>query len=262
MLITPALAKTAIAAEGGYGRPAPLAVNIAGRFTPFTPLFNLTGQPAITVPAGVGAEACRWASSWSVGWAPRTCCTRSPARSRRRRRGRSAVRRCHDAPHPCAPSAARPSPSRLVRAGRRSARRPRRGRCGCASPASHRIRARRACRPRCTRRRCTSSRVTHPARGQEAGRRLLLRVPDGVRPEDDAGQPPRRSRGALDRALPGGSLLAVLPRVRADVPPGHGDRAGLGQHGVAAAAGDPAQRRPRRLRQLPAQGQPRPRRSC
>ena len=28
----------------------------AGRFTPFTPLFNLTGQPAVSVPAGVGAD--------------------------------------------------------------------------------------------------------------------------------------------------------------------------------------------------------------
>ena len=43
-------------AEGGFGKPAPLAIDIAGRFTPFTPLFNLTGQPAITVPAGFGAD--------------------------------------------------------------------------------------------------------------------------------------------------------------------------------------------------------------
>jgi amidase len=56
VLMTPALAKTAIAAEGGYGKPAPLATDIAGRFTPFTPIFNLTGQPAIAVPAGVGSD--------------------------------------------------------------------------------------------------------------------------------------------------------------------------------------------------------------
>jgi amidase len=56
VLMTPALAKAAIAAEGGYGRPAPLAVDIAGRFTPFTPMFNLTGQPAVSVPVGVGAD--------------------------------------------------------------------------------------------------------------------------------------------------------------------------------------------------------------
>jgi len=56
VLMTPALAKTAIGAEGGYGRPAPLAVDIAGRFTPLTPLFNLTGQPAVSVPAGLGSD--------------------------------------------------------------------------------------------------------------------------------------------------------------------------------------------------------------
>ena len=56
VLVTPALAKAAIAAKGGYGRPAPLAIDIAGRFTPFTPIFNLTGQPAVSVPAGVGAD--------------------------------------------------------------------------------------------------------------------------------------------------------------------------------------------------------------
>ncbi len=56
VLVTPGLAKTAIAAQGGYGKPAPMAIDIAGRFTPFTPLFNLTGQPAITLPAGVGGD--------------------------------------------------------------------------------------------------------------------------------------------------------------------------------------------------------------
>jgi amidase len=56
VLLTPGLATTAIKAEGGYGRPAPIAFDRAARFTPFTPLFNLTGQPAITIPAGFGAD--------------------------------------------------------------------------------------------------------------------------------------------------------------------------------------------------------------
>ncbi|MBV9473758.1 MAG: amidase, partial [Solirubrobacterales bacterium] len=55
VLLTPGLARTAIAAEGGYGKSAPVAVNIAGRSTPYTPLFNLTGQPAVSIPAGFGA---------------------------------------------------------------------------------------------------------------------------------------------------------------------------------------------------------------
>ncbi len=55
VLLTPGLAKTPIPAAGGYGRPAPVAIDIAGRFTPFTPIFNLTGQPALSLPAGVSA---------------------------------------------------------------------------------------------------------------------------------------------------------------------------------------------------------------
>ena len=56
VLLTPALATTAIAAEGGYGKSAPLAIDKAGRFTPFTAVFNLTGQPAIAIPAGFGSD--------------------------------------------------------------------------------------------------------------------------------------------------------------------------------------------------------------
>ncbi len=56
MLLTPGLASTAIAAEGGYGKSAPVALDRAGRFMPWYPVFNLTGQPAISVPAGFGAD--------------------------------------------------------------------------------------------------------------------------------------------------------------------------------------------------------------
>jgi amidase len=56
VLLTPGLARTALPAEGGYGRSAPYAFSLASRFTPWTPVFNLTGQPAITLPAGLGLD--------------------------------------------------------------------------------------------------------------------------------------------------------------------------------------------------------------
>jgi amidase len=56
VLMTPGLAKTAIAAEGGFRKPAPVALNMSAQMTSFTPVFNLTGQPAISVPAGFGAD--------------------------------------------------------------------------------------------------------------------------------------------------------------------------------------------------------------
>jgi amidase len=56
VLVTPGLARTAIDAEGAFGKSALAAINLGGRFTPFTPLYNLTGQPAITIPAGLGTD--------------------------------------------------------------------------------------------------------------------------------------------------------------------------------------------------------------
>lgn len=53
VLLTPGLSSTAVGAEGAFGRPAAIAFDMAGRFTPWTPIFNLTGQPAIAIPAGV-----------------------------------------------------------------------------------------------------------------------------------------------------------------------------------------------------------------
>lgn len=56
VLLTPGLASTALPAEGGFGKPLPLAFNTAGSFTPWTPVVNLTGQPAVAVPAGTGGD--------------------------------------------------------------------------------------------------------------------------------------------------------------------------------------------------------------
>ena len=56
VLLTPATATTAIDARGGFGRSMPVAIDIAARFTPFTPIFNLTGQPAVVIPAGLGRD--------------------------------------------------------------------------------------------------------------------------------------------------------------------------------------------------------------
>jgi amidase len=56
VLVTPGLASTAVAAEGGYGKSAAVALDKAARFMPWFPVWNLTGQPAISIPAGFGAD--------------------------------------------------------------------------------------------------------------------------------------------------------------------------------------------------------------
>ena len=56
VLLTPALASPPLPAAGGHGRSGPGAFALASRFTPWTPAFNLTGQPAISIPAGLDAD--------------------------------------------------------------------------------------------------------------------------------------------------------------------------------------------------------------
>jgi amidase len=52
VLMTPALARSPVGAEGAFGRSAPVAIDLSARMTPFTALFNVTGQTAVAVPVG------------------------------------------------------------------------------------------------------------------------------------------------------------------------------------------------------------------
>jgi amidase len=58
VLLTPALAERplAIGECNGLGEDPLADLRRSGRFTPFTSLFNLTGQPAISVPIGFGED--------------------------------------------------------------------------------------------------------------------------------------------------------------------------------------------------------------
>ncbi len=56
VVLTPTLSRTALPAAGGYGKSAPVALDLAARFIPYTPVVNLTGQPAIAIPAGIGSD--------------------------------------------------------------------------------------------------------------------------------------------------------------------------------------------------------------
>ena len=58
LLLTPALAERPLAIGDctGYGEDPWADLARSGRFTPFTALFNITGQPAISVPIGFGED--------------------------------------------------------------------------------------------------------------------------------------------------------------------------------------------------------------
>ena len=58
LLLTPALAERPLAIGDctGFGEDPLADLTRSGRFTPFTSLFNVTGQPAISVPLGFGDD--------------------------------------------------------------------------------------------------------------------------------------------------------------------------------------------------------------
>jgi amidase len=59
LLLTPALAERPLEIGDctGYGEEPMADLARSGRFTPFTSLFNVTGQPAIVIPIGFGEDA-------------------------------------------------------------------------------------------------------------------------------------------------------------------------------------------------------------
>lgn len=56
VLLTPGLATSPLPAQAAYGRSALTAFNRAASFIPWFPVFNLTGQPAVSLPAGFGSD--------------------------------------------------------------------------------------------------------------------------------------------------------------------------------------------------------------
>src|SRR4051812_7143871 len=58
LLLTPALAERPLAIGDctGYGEQPMADLARSGRFTPYTSLFNVTGQPALTIPVGFGDD--------------------------------------------------------------------------------------------------------------------------------------------------------------------------------------------------------------
>jgi amidase len=86
MLLTPALTQrpVPIGTIMGMERPDPLkALSLSNRFTPYTALWNMTGQPAISLPLFqgddglllgiqlVGLPAKRSCSPWRSNWSRR-----------------------------------------------------------------------------------------------------------------------------------------------------------------------------------------------
>jgi amidase len=56
VVLMPVLSSTAIAADQPTKRHPLLALDRAARFMPWNPMANMTGQPAIAIPAGIGSD--------------------------------------------------------------------------------------------------------------------------------------------------------------------------------------------------------------
>ena len=92
VLITPALGERPLPIGECHGMGADPLADLArsGRFTPYTSLFNITGQPAISVPIGLGdRRAARPACRSSASRSTRKCCCSSRRSWKRPTRGRT-----------------------------------------------------------------------------------------------------------------------------------------------------------------------------
>ena len=93
-LLTPALAERPLPLGTlDTAAPDPMATfTRSGLFTPFTALFNASGQPASRCRCSRARTDCRWACRSSGAPPARATCSRSPRSSKRRSRGPSGER--------------------------------------------------------------------------------------------------------------------------------------------------------------------------
>ena len=96
VLLMPMLSAPAVPAQLMEGRGATVTYLWESGWVPFGVLWNSTGQPAASVPAGFDPQASRWPCSSSGARTPRARCWRLPGRSRTLARGDLTARAAFD----------------------------------------------------------------------------------------------------------------------------------------------------------------------